>query len=464
MIGGEALIRLRSRFRDGGFDGRARASGQRLQPNGAALERDALTGLLTHGGLAMLGHRLQPMPDAAVVILDLDNFRHVNTAFSRPAGDRVLEQMAHRVVMAAPDDALVARIGGDEFAVVLLRGGVSAGRTFGEALAELLAKPIDVEGRQIAIAASVGTAGVHPGESLESAIGRAGTAMANAKQQEPGRKVRPYHPEMETALQRRFDLEGELRQALISHQFRLYYQPLVDLSTSVTTEVEALIRWQHPTRGLLAPIEFLPSAEATGLMREIGRWVLREACRQGRIWQDQLGERRMVVAVNLSPGQFRDPRLLDDIAAILDETGLDPALLRLEISESVTQDDIEPAVSLMRRVRKLGVRLALDDFGAGYAGWTFIQRCPIDAIKIDRSMLYDQPDALIDRSRMIEAILAFARHLDVPVSIEGIERPDQAFAMRKLGITTAQGFYFSEPQPPHLVTPLLAGVPLQPAI
>jgi diguanylate cyclase (GGDEF)-like protein len=435
---------------------------RRIRRARSAPERDALTGLLTHAGLVTTGRRRQPVADGAVVILDLDNFRHINTAFSRPDGDRVLKLMARRVEASVPQHALVGRIGGDEFAVVLPAGGVAAGRALGQHLAERIAEPLDVHGRQIAISASVGTAGISRDEPLEQAIGRAGTAMADAKEQEPGRRVRPYHPEMELALQRRFDLEGDLRRAVAGGQFRLHYQPLVDLATNVTTEVEALIRWQHPTRGMLMPQEFLPSAEAAGLTREIGRWVLREACRQGRLWHDQLGGRRVVMAVNLSPGQFRDQGLLDDIATILNDTGFDPTLLRLEISESVTQDDIEPAVLLMQRVRQLGVRLALDDFGAGYAGWTFIQRCPIDAIKIDRSLLYEQPDALIDRSRMVEAIMAFARHLGVPVSIEGIERPEQAFAMRTLGISTAQGYYFAEPQPAHLIMPMLTGAPLQP--
>jgi EAL domain-containing protein (putative c-di-GMP-specific phosphodiesterase class I) len=170
----------------------------------------------------------------------------------------------------------------------------------------------------------------------------------------------------------------------------------------------------------------------------------------------------VIIAVNLSPSQFRDPGLLDDIAAILADTGFDPTLLRLEISESVTQEDIEPAVALMQRARALGMRLALDDFGAGYAGWTFLRHCAVDTIKIDRSLLDDQADGLVDRARIMEAILAFARHLNVPVSIEGVERADQVFTMRSLGIPTAQGFYFAEPQPPHLLAPMLTGLPLQP--
>jgi len=457
------LVRLRSSLHDGARDGRA-SSRFRLSRSGRpAPSHDSLTGLLTHAGLLAAAKAL-PRPadaDASVVMLDLDHFRHINTTFSRLAGDRVLETVAQRIAASVPDDGLVARFGDDEFAIVLPRGGEAGGRELANRLVGRIARPVEIDGQPIVLSASVGVAGVRSDEPLEFALRRAGAAISHAKE-EPGQRVRPYRPEMAAAMRRRFTLEGELRQAMAAGQFRLHYQPLVDLATHVTSEVEALIRWQHPQRGLLQPGEFLPDAEAAGLMREIGRWVLREACRQGRRWQEQSGGQRLIMAVNLSPSQFRDPRLLDDMTVILDETGFDPTLLRLEISESVTQEDIEPACGLMRQARELGIRLALDDFGAGYAGWTFIQRCAIDTIKLDRSLLADTSDGPIAPARMVEAMLAFARHLNVPVSIEGVERADQAFAMRMLGIATAQGFYFSEPLPPELIAPMLAGAPLQP--
>ncbi len=464
MIGGHTLIRLSSSLLAGARSGRARTRSLLGRAIGPAATHDPLTGLLTHAGLVDAGRSLPWLAEvnASVVMLDLDHFRHINTAFSRLAGDLVLETVARRIEASAPAGALVARFGGDEFVIVLPSGGEAFGRELADRLIREIARPIEVEGQPIVVSISVGVAGLRRGEPLESALRRAGAAISHAKDQEPGQRVRPFRPEMTTAVRRRFTLEGELRQAIAMGQFRLHYQPLVDLETHVTSEVEALIRWEHPRRGLLLPSEFLPGADAAGLMREIGRWVLGEACRQGQRWHEELGGQRVMMAVNLSPSQFRDPRLLDDIALILDETGFDPTLLKLEISESVTPEDIEPACALMERARPLGIRMALDDFGAGYAGWTFIQRCPVDTIKLDRSLLEEAPDAPVNRSQMIEAILAFARHLGMPVSIEGVERADQACAMRRLGVTTAQGFYFSEARPPHLIAPMLAGAPLQP--
>jgi diguanylate cyclase (GGDEF)-like protein len=420
--------------------------------------------LLTREGLLGLLADSPRAGDATVLYLDFDDFRRINDGFDRTAGDRVLLTMARRLQESVSADAVIARVSGDEFAVVIPGGGMAAARSLAEHLAERLAEPVEFESGAIALTVSIGVAPLKAGESIEHALLRADVAMAHAKDDEIGGQIRPYRPEMSKAANARVAMEAELRLALARGQFRLFYQPLVDLTTFVTYEVEALLRWQHTTRGLLAPSEFLHIADDLGLMSEIGRWVLREACWQGRAWQDRFaGGRQVVVAVNVAPGQFRDAHFADEIMNILDETGFDPALLRLEISETVGQDDIEPAMRLMRQLHPLGVRLSLDDFGAGYSGWSFLQQCPVDAIKIDRSMLEAGSEAARSRPGMVEAMVAFADRLGMPVTIEGVERAEQASAMRSLGISTAQGFFFARPLPADIVAPMLANGPLGPA-
>jgi diguanylate cyclase (GGDEF)-like protein len=396
-----------------------------------------------------------------VLYLDFDNFRRINDGFSRAAGDRLLVAMARRIEALVSPGVLIGRTGGDEFAIVLPVGGMAAARALAEHLVVHLAQPVALNEGTIALTVSIGVAAISAGESLDEALMRADVAMAQAKEGELGGQIRPYRPEMSQAANRRLEIEAELRAALARGQFRLLYQPLVDLKTYQTYEVEALLRWQHPTRGLLAPAEFLHMADDLGLMREIGRWVLREACWQGRTWQERFaGGRQVVVAVNIAPGQFRDPNLGREIIDVLAETGFDPALLRLEISETVGQEDIEPAIKLMRQLHPFGVRLSLDDFGAGYSGWSFLHQCPIDAIKIDRSMLESGVEIERSRSGMVEAMVAFADRLGMPVTIEGVERAEQVRAMQSLGISTAQGFFFARPLPADAVSPLLANGPL----
>jgi diguanylate cyclase (GGDEF)-like protein len=423
--------------------------------------RDPLTGLLTRNGLVSFMAGSPRASDAVVLYLDLDNFRRINDGFDRIAGDRVLVTMARRLEESIGAGGMIARISGDEFAVVMPSGGMAAARSLAEHLTEKLAEPVEFESGAISLTVSIGVAPIKPGESIEDALLRADVAMAYAKDDEVGGQIRPYRPEMSAAANQRVAMEAELRLALARGQFRLFYQPLVDLTTYVTYEVEALLRWQHPRRGLLSPSEFLPVADDLGLMGEIGRWVLREACWQGRAWQERFaGGRQVVVAVNVAPGQLRDPHFGQEIIEVLEETGFDPALLRLEISETVGQEDIEPAIRLMRQLHPLGVRLSLDDFGAGYSGWSFLQQCPVDAIKIDRSVLEAGSEAARSRPGMVEAMVAFAERLGMPVTIEGVERVEQVSAMRSLGISTAQGFFFARPLPADIVSPLLANGPL----
>lgn len=256
--------------------------------------------------------------------------------------------------------------------------------------------------------------------------------------------------------------ERGIREALRAGQFRLFYQPIVSLQTHVANEVEALIRWDHHDRGTLLPAAFLFHIESDELLREIGRWVLREACVQGRLWQAERSDRPLTMAVNLSSSQIRDPQMLNDVARIVEETGFEPESLRLEISESITLDEIDAAVPLVRGLRQMGVGLALDDFGAGNSGWTLLRQSQIDVIKLDQSFISAGECDLAGNLRMVEALVGFASRLGMVVSIEGVERVDQAATMRNLGVQQAQGFYFGHPQPANQVLPWLANAPLRP--
>jgi diguanylate cyclase (GGDEF)-like protein len=416
---------------------------------------DPLTGLLTRDGLiAAASDRVEP--GAAVIFLDFDNFRRINAAHGRSAGNAVLADLAQRLREVAPDDALVARTGGDEFIVLLSAGGTAHAQIIAQELLEHASGPVQVGQQLIRLTAAIGIAEVDARSDLEMALLQSDVAMSHAKQRR-NQQITVFSPYMSDQAVERVTIEAELRDALALQQLRLFYQPVVDLATSRTYEVEALLRWQHPERGLLEPSDFLPTAEQLGFMSEIGRWVLLLACRQGREWQDAHPDaRQVIVAVNLSPAQVLDPNLPGDVQSVLEETGFRPSLLRLEISESLTHDDVAPAIHAINALRKLGVLISLDDFGAGYSGWSFLQHCPIDGIKIDRSLLVARDDANPGNPGMVEAVMALATQLGIPVGVEGIERVEQAEAMRKLGILTAQGFYYAHPEPAEIITPSLA--------
>jgi len=309
------------------------------------------------------------VPGAAVIFVDFDHFRRINAAHGRSAGNAVLIELAQRLREVSPGESLVARTGSDEFIVFLPGGGAAHAQIVAHQLLEKTGGPMQVGGQTIRLTAAIGIAEIDASRDLETALLQSDVAMFHAKHRRNQRKIRIYSPSMSDLAVERMTIEAELRDALSFEQLRLFYQPVVDLATGQTYEVEALLRWQHPERGLLEPGEFLPMAEQLGFMSDIGRWVLITACRQGREWQDaHPGARQVIVAVNLSPAQVRDPNLPGDVRAVLEETGFRPSLLRLEISESVTHEDVEPAIHAILALRKLGVLISLDDFGAGYAG------------------------------------------------------------------------------------------------
>jgi predicted signal transduction protein with EAL and GGDEF domain len=352
----------------------------------------------------------------------------------------------------------VARLGGDEFAVVLdgLADAAEAER-LAAGVAAALAAPFALDGQEVAVSASVGVAvadparGVSPAELLRDAD----LAMYRAKARGKAR-FEVFEPAMGDGARERAELVADLRRALEQGGLRLAYQPVVELATGRVAAVEALARWEHPTLGAVPPDAFVPLAEETGLIAPLGRWALGEACRQARAWQEAVAS-PPAVAVNLSPRQFQQPGLVEDVAEALRASGLPPRLLALELTEGAMVADADEAVALLRQLKGLGVGLAIDDFGTGYSSLAYLQRLPVDRLKVDRRFVAglgrDAGDAAI-----VEAVVGLARTLGLGVVAEGVETAEQAARLRELGCGLGQGFYFGRPQSAEALGALLEKV------
>ncbi len=428
----------------------------------AALEHqalhDALTGLpnrsLFRARLERaLEHAERGKRRVAVFFLDLDNFKVINDSLGHQAGDDVLIEVAQRVRGCLRAYDVVARFGGDEFTVLLDEIEVeSESELVADRILEALRAPIRVGDRDVFVSASLGMALSTPRQSRpDSLLRNADVAMYQSKSNGKARHSL-YDGRLQKLAMERLELETDLRQALELDQFELHYQPILSLDDGRVAEVEALIRWRRPGFGLVYPTSFVSVAEETGLIAPIGRWVLREACRQAAEWSRDSAE--LVMSVNLSARQFRDPGLLGDIERTLRETGLAAPLLKLEITESVAIDDVETTLGKLQALKALGVQLAIDDFGTGYSWLGYLKRFPVDALKIDRSFVQgmgqDSQDAAI-----VQSVVALARTLHLSVIGEGIESPAQAAHLRELGCDRGQGFLFARPQPAEAIGALL---------
>ena len=394
----------------------------------------------------------------AVVLLDLDDFKTVNDSLGHAAGDDLLVVVAERLSHAARGSDTVARFGGDEFALVL--EGLAHDDDVGVVLERVrgaLRQPVTVGTREVPVSASLGVALARGGEGAEDLLRNADVALYRAKAEGKGRFA-IFAPEMHTAAVERLEIEADLRSGLARGEFRLLFQPLVELATGRILGAEALVRWQHPRRGLVLPAAFIPVAEQTGLIVPLGRWVLAEACRQAHDWSLAAGARRaesLRVTVNISARELQEPELASHVAAALADSALVPHQLVLEITESVMLNDAEAALATLREIKSLGIRLAIDDFGTGYSSLAYLQRFPIDVLKMDKSFT-NGVGGDVDGLTLARAIVGLGRSLGMGTVAEGIETESQLRRLRELGCDVGQGYLFAHPLLPSAFMALLA--------
>ena len=409
---------------------------------------DALTGLPNRALFAeRLDDALQRDNSVAVLFVDLDDFKVVNDTLGHEVGDALLLAVGERLQIAIRPTDTIARLGGDEFTVLLNGATLEEAIAVADRLIQLLSEPFHLADHELTVSPSIGIARNDIGaERPEELLRRADIAMYEAKQGGKRRHA-TFSPRMDEHSWQRLHLESDLRKAIAGDGLELAFQPIVELSSGQVRKLEALVRWTHPTRGLLYPGEFIGIAEQSDLILDLDRWVLREAARRAQTWSvEGLFDHPVRVAVNLSARQFRGGSYVDVVASTLRDTGLDPSLLMLEITETVAVSDIPRTLSMLNELKELGVLLAIDDFGSGYSGLTYLQRSPFDVIKIDRSYI----DGIVDNPRdlaMVRAVLAFARSFDIAVTAEGVENVLQLGELRELGVDFGQGYYFGRPQP-----------------
>ncbi len=411
---------------------------------------DALTGLpnrtyFTRRLEEALARSAPSQPSFAVLFIDLDGFKIVNDSLGHGAGDRLLVETAHRLSTCVREHDVVARLGGDEFTILLREiNDTDDAVRVAEGIIDALQTPFLVDGHEFVVTPSIGLVMGNQGRSVDELLRYADIAMYQAKR--AGKAC--YHtfmPLMDQKAMGRLVGETELRRAVKRKEFTLHYQPIFNLETGGVVGVEALVRWQHPERGLVLPGEFIPLAEETGLIQDIGRWVLRAACHQVRAWEERgLIDRGLRVAVNVSPRQLLSPDLVAEVRSILGETGLDPEQLELEVTESVLiqQDDLTR--TLLQDLKGLGVCLALDDFGTGYSSLSYLHRFPFDILKLDQSFvrgLGQDPQAMA----LGRAIIMLADALGLRVTAEGVETAEQIAWLQKEGVSRGQGFYLGRP-------------------
>ncbi len=409
-----------------------------------------------------LGHALarsgRQGTTVGVLFLDLDNFKVVNDSLGHEAGDRLLIMVAERLSACLRVGDTVARLGGDEFTILLedLTGEEQL-HGLAERLIEALHTPISLADREIVTSGSLGIASARGGSrSPDQLVRDADTAMYQAKTSGKARAV-VFDSRMNMQAMDRLEMEIALRRALESgEELRVFYQPIMGLASSQIHEVEALVRWQHPEHGLILPGAFIPMAEETGLILPLGRWVLRQACRQGRQWQLQYpDEAPLTVSVNVSAHQLQQPDLVFQVISALKESGLSPEFLKLEITESVMMQDTETIISRLLELRNLGVRLAVDDFGTGYSSMAYLSSLPLDTLKIDRSFVTKMTGSE-DDAAIVRAIVTLAKTLNLRITSEGIETSDQRVQLLALGCDLGQGYFFDRPMPAESLGHLLA--------
>ena len=417
---------------------------------------DALTGLpnrlLFREKLEeALGHAMHGA-HSHVLCLDLDHFKDVNDALGHPVGDKLLQQVSTRLKQSIDSADTVARLGGDEFAIIQRGAELRQSSELAQCLIETLSAPYDIDGHQVVIGCSVGIAiAPNDGDDPVALLKAADLALYRAKTNGRG-TFQFYEAEMDARLQARRVLELDLRNALANEEFEVYYQPQINLDRNRISGFEALLRWNHPERGIVSPAVFIPVAEEIGLIGRIGAWVLKAACSEAMTWPDDIK-----VAVNLSPAQFKSRTLILDVTSALGVSGLRASRLELEITESVMLQDTEAVLMTLRQIQDLGVRISMDDFGTGYSSLSYLRKFPFDKIKIDQSFVRDLSERA-DSAAIVKAVATMSASLGMDTTAEGVETLEQLERVRLEGCTEVQGYFYSKPRPAREVPDLIASL------
>jgi len=412
---------------------------------------DSLTGLpnrllLMDRLTVALNHAQKDGHKMAVFYINIRNFKLFNDAFGYDKGDELLKEVASRMEEAAYEEATVSRLDGDDFGILLpvVRQDDEVAKIAQDIL-QVFRQPRVIGGQEVNINCNLGISFFpDDGSDAQELLRNAETAMFQSSKEY--NRFRFYNQQMNQWSLGRLTLENSLHHALEREEFALYYQPQVDINNETIVGVEALLRWEHPQRGLVSPMDFIPLAEETGLIIPIGEWVLRQACHQCKAWQHERGVGNFSVAVNLSAVQFRQENLVEMICRVLKETDLDPGSLRLEITESVAMQDVEFTIDVLKKLKDEGIAFSIDDFGTGYSSLGYLKRLPIDELKIDRSFVRDvteDPDDAV----IVETIFLMGQKLGLKIVAEGVETEEHLDFLRKQNGMVAQGYYFSKPQP-----------------
>jgi diguanylate cyclase (GGDEF)-like protein/PAS domain S-box-containing protein len=418
---------------------------------------DALTGLMNRTMLnehmsKVISHCERHGKNAAVLFIDLDGFKSINDTHSHSTGDYVLKEIANRLKAMVRREDYAARFGGDEFVAVLTETNPEGAESLAKRLLAEIANPIFSGNATFQLKASIGMS-IFPGDGndAQTLLQHADLAMYRAKNAD-GNRCCFFSQDMELVAQRRIQIATGLRNAVERREFKLFWQPKVCSKSRTVVGVEALLRWFHPTEGLIPPNTFIPVAEETGLIVPIGRWVMLEACRQIKAWQG-VGL-RLLTSINVSARQFREESFIEDVKTCVEISECDPALLEIEVTESMVMHDPEKVIHLLHELKQLGIQLSLDDFGTGHSSLAWLRKFPINTIKIDKSFVAFLTTDKDDKA-ICKAVLALAHSLDLKTVAEGVETLEQANLLESLGCNELQGFYFFKPMPSEQITPKL---------